>query len=47
MKKKTNPIKTMVLIVEKILRKKRDTQISIQSMDFQTKMELKRPLINL
>jgi len=47
MKKKTNPIKITVLIVEKISKKKRDIQISIRLMDFQIKMALKQPLTNL
>lgn len=45
MKKKTKPIKTMGLIVEKTLKKKRDTLINIQLMDFRIKMVLKWPQI--
>ena len=45
MKKMIKPIKTMELIAERILKKKKGIQINIQSMDFQIKMESRFPQI--
>jgi len=45
MKKMIKPIKTMELIAERILKKKKGIQINTQSMDFQIKMESRFPQI--